>query len=168
MEVLRTKHPDARPPSAESLDAYPNNPPEMVPVNITDDVVRAVAGSLSKEAGREGNDSVSLQHWIIRFGAASRKLRLIVAVFGEWLCNGQPPWAAYCAMMSGRLIALEKCPGIRPVGIGETWRRLLAKCLLRVTGQEAKAACDTEQLAGGVEAGIEGAIHSMRLLWEQH
>ena len=168
MEVLRTKHPDACPPSAESLYAYPKNPLEMVPVNITDDVVTAVAGRISKGAGPEGTDSVSLQHWIIRFGAASRELRLIVEVFGEWLCNGRPPWAAYRAMMSGRLIALGKFPGIRPVRIGETWRRLLAKCLLRVTSQEAKAACGTEQLEGGVEAGIEGAIHSMRLLWGQH
>ena len=109
-------------------------------------------------------DSVSLQHWLIRFGAANGELRLIVAEFGEWLCNGRPLWAAYCAMMSGKLIVLDKCPGIRPVRIGEAWRRLLAKCLLWVTGQEAKTACGTEQLAGGVEAGIEGAIHSMRLL----
>ena len=79
-----------------------------------------------------------------------------------------PPWAAYRALMSGRLIALEKSPGIRPVGIGETWRRLLAKCLLRVSGQEAKTACGTDQLAGGVEAGIEGDIHAARLQWAQH
>ena len=71
-------------------------------------------------------------------------------------------------MMSSRLIVLDKCPGIIPVGIDDTWHRLMVKCLLRVTGQEAKAACGKEQLAGGVEAGIEGAIHSMRLLWEQH
>ena len=25
-----------------------------------------------------------------------------------------------------------------------------------------------EQLAGGVEAGIKGAIHYMRMLWEKH
>ena len=61
---------------------------------------------------------------------------------------GGPPWAAYWALMSGRLIALDKSPGIIPVGIGETWRRLLAKCLLRVSGQEAKTACGTDQLAG--------------------
>ena len=81
---------------------------------------------------------------------------------------GGPPWAAYRALMSGRLIALDKSPGIRPVGIGETWRRLLAKCLLRVSGQESKAACGMDQLVGGVEAGIEGAIHAMRVLWEEH
>ena len=43
MEVLRTKHPDARPTSAASLDAYTDNPTEMVPVDITDDVVSEVA-----------------------------------------------------------------------------------------------------------------------------
>ena len=111
---------------------------------------------------------VSLQHWLLRFGAASGELRLIVAEVREWISNGRPPWATYRAMMSGQLIALDKNPGIRPVGIGETWQRLLAKCLLRGTGQEAKAACETEQLAGGVEAGIEGAIHAARLQWAQH
>ena len=70
--------------------------------------------------------------------------------------------------MSGRLIALDKQPGIRPVGVGETWRRLMAKCLMRVTGPRLKAACGTAQLAGGVEAGIEGSIHAMRVLWEEH
>ena len=43
----------------------------------------------------------------------------------------------------------------------------MAKCLLRVTGPEAKAACGTTQLAGGLEAGIEGAIHAMCVLWEE-
>ena len=92
----------------------------------------------------------------------------MVAEVGEWLSNGRPPWATYRALMSGRLIALDKSPGIRPVEIGETWRRLLAKCLLQVSGEEAKSACGTEQLAGGVEAGIEGAIHAARLQWEKH
>ena len=40
----------------------------------------------------------------------------------------------------------------------------MAKCLLQVTGQEAKAACRTEHLAGGVETGIEIKIHAMRIL----
>ena len=42
--------------------------------------------------------------------------------------------------MSGRLIALDKQLGIRPVEVGETWRRMIAKCLLRVAGPEIKAA----------------------------
>jgi hypothetical protein len=38
------------------------------------------------------------------------------------------------------------CPGIRPVGIGETWRRAIAKCILMVAGSEAKETCGIDQL----------------------
>ena len=95
-----------------------------------------------------------LQHRILQFDAASAELRQIVSDFVLWLGNGRPPWAAYRALMSGRLIVLDKQPGIRPVGVGETWRRLMAKCLMKVAKPEAKSAYGTTQLAGGLEAGI--------------
>ena len=44
----------------------------------------------------------------------------------------------------------------------------MAKCLLRMAGPEAKAICGKTQLAGGVEAGREGAIHAMHVLWKEH
>ena len=140
LEVLRAKHPEARPPTAASLTPYTGCPPELTPVDITNDTVMAVAGRLSGGAGPRGTDSVLLQHWLLRFGATSAELRLIVGDFIEWMSNGRPPWAAYRALMSGRLIALDKQPGIRPVRVGDTWRRLMAKCLLKVVGPEAKAA----------------------------
>ena len=46
MEVLRTKHLDARPSTAVSLDLYPDLPTELVPVDLTNDTVTAVAGRL--------------------------------------------------------------------------------------------------------------------------
>ena len=67
------------------MDAYPDNPPEMVPVEITDNVVTAVAGRLSGGEGPGRTDSVSLQHWFLSFRAASGELRLIVVDFGEWI-----------------------------------------------------------------------------------
>ena len=127
MEVLHTKHPEYCPPTAASLDSYPDRPLEIVPVDITNDTVMAVAGRLSEGAGPVGTNSVSFQHWLLHFGAASLELQLIVGDFTEWLRNGRPPWAAYSAMMSSRLIALDKKPGIRPVGVRETWQRLMAK-----------------------------------------
>ena len=103
-------------------------------VDITDDTVTAFAGRLLGGNGPGGTNSVSLQHWLLWFGAARSDLRLIVREFIDWMNNGRAPWAACRAMMSGRLIALDKQPGIRPVGVGETWRRLMAKCLLKVAG----------------------------------
>ena len=120
IKVLRTKHPEDHPPTAASLDLYPDRPPEFVPVDITDYMVTAVAGQISGGARTEGKDSVSLQCWILRFGAASGELRLIVSDFTEWLSNGRPPWVAYRAMLSGRLIPLDMQPEVRTVGVGET------------------------------------------------
>ena len=159
-------HPEARSPTAAILDSYLDRPPELVPVNITDNTVTAVAGRLSGGAGPGGTDSVSLHNCLLHFGAASVEPRLIVGDFTEWMSNGRPPWAAYRAMIRGRMIAMDKKPGIRPVGLGDSWRQMMAKCLLQVMGQEAKAACGKAQLAGGVESGIEGGIHSMHILWE--
>ena len=64
--------------------------------------------------------------------------------------------------MGCRLAALDKCPGVRPLGIGEVVRRLIAKCVLRVCGEDAKAECGSTQLCAGLEAGIEGAIHAVQ------
>ena len=91
IEMLRTKHPKARAPTAASLDSYSDRTTELVLVDITDDMVTAVAGRLSGGAGPGGPDSVSLQHWLLRVRAVSGELRLIVCNFTEWLVNGRNP-----------------------------------------------------------------------------
>ena len=88
----------------------------------------------------------------------------MVGDFRDWMANVRPPWAAYRALMLGRLIGFDKFPGVRPVVVWETGRQMLARCVLVVTGAEAKEACMTEQLCGGLQAGIEGGIHAVRLL----
>ena len=51
MEVLHTKHPEACSPTAASLELYPDLPPELFPVDITDDAVTTVVGRLSVGTG---------------------------------------------------------------------------------------------------------------------
>ena len=77
------------------------------------------------------------------------------------MANSYPPWAAYCTLMACRLVALDKRPGVRPVGIGETLRQALAKLVMRAAGDQAKTACGNLQLCTGLEAGIEGATHAV-------
>ena len=95
-------------------------------------------------------------------------LRQIIGEFGDWMANGRPPWAAYRALLLGRLIGLNNFPGVRQAVMEETWCRMLAKCVLTVTAAEAKEACGTEQLCGGLDAVIEVGIHAMQILWQNH
>ena len=88
----------------------------------------------------------ALQAWLLKFVEDSTRLSTSVEFIFEWLANGSPPWADYFAFMSGRLIALDKQPGIRPVGVGEIWRRLFAIILFKVMGSEATMAFQDDQL----------------------
>ena len=84
-----------------------------------------------------------------------------------WMANDFLPWAAAHALLANRLMTLDKSPGIRPTRIGEIWRRILAKCVLKVAGAEAKDACGNAQLYTGLEAGIEGVVHTTRTLFAE-
>ena len=58
--------------------------------------------------------------------------------------------------MNGRMLSLDKYPGIRSVRMSETWCLLISKCVLGVIGKEAKSICRIEELTVGVETGITG------------
>ena len=46
--------------------------------------------------------------------------------------------------------------------MGSSTKSLIAKCILKVIGDGAKAACGNVNLCAGLEAGIEGALHAVR------
>ena len=69
--------------------------------------------------------------------------------------------AAYCALIACRLVALDKQPGVRPMGVEETLRRVLAILVMRAAGDQAKTACGNLQLCAGLKAGIEGSTHAV-------
>jgi hypothetical protein len=131
-------------------------------VDITADLVKDVASRLSGGAGPGGTDAVDLKNWLLRFGEESELLRTSLARLAEWLANEHPPWVAYRALMACRLVALDKSLGVRPVGIGEVYRRLMAKCVLKAVGHQATDVAGNLNLCAGLPAGIEGAIHGVR------
>ena len=104
---------------------------------------------------------IELRNWLLCFGCASEELRVVVSRMADWMAKYSPPWAAYRALMSCLLVALDKSPGVRPMGIGETLRRTLAKLVMRASGDQAKTACGNPELCAGLEVGIEGATHAV-------
>ena len=77
------------------------------------------------------------------------------------MCNQILPWSKVQALVSGRLIALDKCPGVRPFGIGECLRRIICKSVAEFTKIDLEETCPTDHSACGLKAGVEGAIHAL-------
>ena len=66
--------------------------------------------------------------------------------------------------MSGLLIALDNYLVMRLVGVGETWRRIFAKCVLKVTGTRSTNTCQDDHICDGSKAGIDGAVHGIQYI----
>ena len=77
-----------------------------------------VAKKLGGAAGVDSVDAANARAYLTVYGRVMAELREDMAEWGEWLANTSPPWAAYRGMLTRRLVALDKQPGTRPVGIG--------------------------------------------------
>ena len=75
--------------------------------------------------------------------------------------NGMSP------LLASHFIALDKCPGIRPIGIGENHRRIIAKGVLLITRSDLQYAAGPRQLCAGQIARTEVAAHGMRSLFSR-
>ena len=90
--------------------------PKIVPLNFTEDDITWVASKFSGAVGELGVEAIELRNWLLCFGCVSEELRVVVASLEVWIANSSPPWAAYRALMACFLVALDKRPGLRPVG----------------------------------------------------
>ena len=68
-------------------------------------------------------------------------------------------------LISCRLIPLSKNPGVRPIGVCETLRRIIGKAIMVVIGPEIQSVAGTAQLCARQRSGCEAAVHAMKKLY---
>ena len=167
LDVLRSKHPDPCSPPISILPSM-DDLPFFEDVEIAGSHVQSVAHQLQGSAGPGGCDASHWRDVLLRYGASSALLRDTVAAACRKLCNTIIPWEDIRALVASRLIALDKCPGVRPIGIGETLHRIVGKAICLATRLDVTVACGSDQLCAGFSSGIEGAIHAMNSLFMDH
>ena len=90
-------------------------------------------------AGPSGLNSCS---WMCSsFKGASANLCHAIAGLAKLLASEVVHPAGIAPLLLCRLVALDKQPGLRPVGEGEVLRRIIAKAILRVTKTDIQDAC---------------------------
>ena len=114
LDVLKDKHPDTC--LTEAHGAY-NDTPAVIPLDISADHSEKVASKLLGSSGVDGIDGMEPKHWMLWFGTISMALCQVMADLTHWISNNTPSWVAYWSLMACQLVAFDKQPGTRPVGI---------------------------------------------------
>jgi len=108
--------------------------------------------------GGTGPGGCDASHWqdvLLRYGTSSAHLHDSVEGLCHHLYNSIVPWGDIRALVASRLITLNKCPGVRPIGIGEPLHRIIGKVVCLATCLDAALVCGFDQLCAGLQAGIE-------------
>ena len=71
-------------------------------------------------------------------------------------------------LIACHLIPLVKNPGVRPIGVCQTLRRILGKVILRVVGPYIRQEVGMSQLCAGQRSGCEPAVHDVTRLFEEN
>ena len=166
-DELVKKHPDPSPATPLSLiNPGTTNLQSCHPVIfdcLDGDLIRRTAVRIEGSAGPSGVDALGWRHLCTSFRTASSDLCHYLALVARRISSSFTDPEALQPVLNCQLIALDKNPGVRPIGMGETSRRIIAKAVLHVVKQDVMDAAGCLQLCVVQRAGCEAAVHAM---WE--
>ena len=145
------------------------NPPCYDPIlfeQLTGDLIKWAALRTHGAAGPSGVDAYAWRRLCSSFGSASVTLCNSLAAVARRLCIQDVDSAELMAFVACRLIPLDKKPGVRPIGVGDVPRRIIAKAILHVIGDDIQLAAGALQTCAGHDAGSEAAIHAMKSIFD--
>ena len=143
-----------------------NEPHPVIFDEITGILVRSVALRTEGSAGPSGIDAQGWRRLCSSFQLASSELCDALACLCKWICSTYVDPRGLTAFVACRLIALNKCPGVRPIRIGEVVCRISGKVILATIGDDIQEAAGVLKVCAGQQAGCEAAVHSTREISE--
>ena len=125
-------------------------------------VIRSAAINITGSAGPSDVDAYGWRRLCTSFKGASSDLCHTLALVARRICMSYVNPKSLSAFLSCRHFALDKNPGVRPIGIGDTAWRIIAKAVLSVVKPDIQEASGCLQMCGVQIGGIEAAVHAVR------
>ena len=166
-DVLKDKHPLGQDPDTCCLMDGEYEPVNSITFDGLDaDAIRHAALHTHGAAGPSGLDAYAWRRLCSSFKYASNSLCVALAGVARRIAATNVNPEGLIAFVACRLIPLDKCPGVRPIGVGEVPRRIIAKAILKIIGNDVEEAAGPLQLCAGQDGGCEAAVHAMRRIFQ--
>ena len=166
-DVLKDKHPLGQDPDTCCLMDGEYEPVNSITFDSLDaDAIRHAALHTHGAAGPSGLDAYAWRRLCSSFKSASNSLCVALAGVARRIAATNVNPEGLSAFVACRLIPLDKCPGVRPIGVGEVPRRIIAKAILKIIGSDVEEAAGPLQLCAGQDGGCEAAVHAMRRIFQ--
>ena len=139
-------------------------PPEIHPIIFDSIDARLIRSAALKTSGAAGPSCLDAHAWrrlCTTFKSASTLCQSLAEI-AKRLCTSFVDPQGLAPLLASRLIALDKCPGVHPISIGDTARRIITKAVLVVARGDIQEAAGSVQLCAGQASGCEAAIRSVR------
>ena len=165
-DVLLEKHPLPQLAAKEILQ-----PDEAVPANpilfdrITSQLIKTTSRSMSGSAGPSGIDAEGWIRMLTCYGSASNNLSSALAASARVLCTEDIDPSCTEALTAARLVPLDKSPGVRPIAVGEVFRRIMCRAIMKIIESDVRDTTAPRQLCVGVPSACEASVHAMDSLF---
>ena len=100
------------------------------------DAIRQASLCTNGATGPSGLDALAWKRLCCSFKSAFNNLCTVLASVGRRIASTYVDPEGLVAFVACRLIPLDKCPGVRPIGVGEVPRRIIAKAILKTIGND--------------------------------
>ena len=160
LEALKGKHP---PPHPDSTIPSADQDPQHLTIS-EEDVAQAIRSFPKSSAG--GPDGLRPQHLkdMLSDQISNHVLLPALASFVQLVLEGRTPSSIRPLFFGANLTALhKKGGGIRPIAVGCTLRRLVAKIAASKVKEDLTSLLAPRQLGFGIKGGAEAAVHAARM-----
>ena len=166
---LKEKHPT---PAGIREETLLNGPIRQMDSSYFDcidgNMIARATKKTNGSAGPSTTDADFFQHILLHknFKGAGQSLREELARFSRLVATEFIDPQIIQPYLNSRLIPLNKCPGVRPIGVGETVRRIVGKAIAWTLKSDIQKTAGPLQVCTGIKSGSEAAVHFVREQFE--